>query len=324
MAGANSSDSPLDNVADAIGERTTETFSLLGNDTRLAILLALWEDFNPVERDNGLPFSELRNRVGIKDSGQFNYHLGKLESQLVAEDDDVYQLTNQGLQVIQSVIAGTAVYDPTLETEETSESCPRCGAPVMVAYRNEITSVSCSECEGWWPRLMEEGSLFRFRFPPAGLRDRTPTEVLHATMTFQLRRVESMMDGVCPMCGGSVETRLEVCRNHDATDGPCDECGTPFLGQVSWRCLRCKNWMGGPSWAPVITHPSVVSFYYGHGIEHDHSTWAGLVRGYYVREELIEADPPRMQLTFSHDNDELSITLDNDLHVVDVTETLPG
>ena len=48
-----------------------EAFAALTDETRLEILQELWEsDIQTV------PFSELRRAVGIRDPGQFNYHLG--------------------------------------------------------------------------------------------------------------------------------------------------------------------------------------------------------------------------------------------------------
>jgi DNA-binding transcriptional ArsR family regulator len=49
-----------------------EAFSVVANETRLSILEALWRaPHSPVS------FSELRQRVGMADSAQFNYHLGR-------------------------------------------------------------------------------------------------------------------------------------------------------------------------------------------------------------------------------------------------------
>ena len=55
-----------------------DAFALIGNETRLAILEALWAaDERPVS------FSELRRAVGMRDSAQFNYHLQKLTGHFV-------------------------------------------------------------------------------------------------------------------------------------------------------------------------------------------------------------------------------------------------
>jgi hypothetical protein len=55
-------------------------FRLLSDETRVGILRGLWEASN-----DAVSFSELRERVGTPDSGQFNYHLGKLREHFVSK-----------------------------------------------------------------------------------------------------------------------------------------------------------------------------------------------------------------------------------------------
>ena len=57
-----------------------EAFSVVGNETRLAILEALW-----AAPERPVTFSELRSRVGMADSAQCNYHLYRLTGQFVAK-----------------------------------------------------------------------------------------------------------------------------------------------------------------------------------------------------------------------------------------------
>jgi DNA-binding transcriptional ArsR family regulator len=81
-------------------------FDLLSDETRLAIVRALAErrfehpDRADVPPDRaGLSFSELRTRVGARDAGRFNYHLGKLRGALVEKTPDGYRLTDRGVTV---------------------------------------------------------------------------------------------------------------------------------------------------------------------------------------------------------------------------------
>lgn len=60
-----------------------DAFAVLGNETRLGILRALWDAYNPQETDNSVPFSEFYDRVGFDDTGNFNYRLGKLTGDFV-------------------------------------------------------------------------------------------------------------------------------------------------------------------------------------------------------------------------------------------------
>ena len=64
MVSSDASESPLTTAAGAVGPETTEAFGLLANETRLAIMLALWEAYDPHAEDNAVGFTELRGRVG--------------------------------------------------------------------------------------------------------------------------------------------------------------------------------------------------------------------------------------------------------------------
>lgn len=96
MAGTDPTESPLEALAGGAGAEATEAFSLLGNEARLAVLLALWDAAEPFDEagswdpaeGNAVPFSELRDRVGMRDSGQLNYHLGELEGHFVEQTDE--------------------------------------------------------------------------------------------------------------------------------------------------------------------------------------------------------------------------------------------
>ena len=88
MANADPSDSAaLDQAVADPG-----VFDLLGDDTRFRIVQVLHaaDDGGPV------PFSRLRERVDVEDSGRFNYHLNRLQGVLVVKSEDGYALTGTG------------------------------------------------------------------------------------------------------------------------------------------------------------------------------------------------------------------------------------
>ena len=92
MADASSIETPLGKVAGATGPRAVEAFSILGHETRLAILLALWEAYEPFAAENAVPFAELRRHVGMRDGSQFNYHLSRLVGHYVQKTETRYEL----------------------------------------------------------------------------------------------------------------------------------------------------------------------------------------------------------------------------------------
>jgi hypothetical protein len=94
-------------------EVRTDALSVLGNETRIRILRTLADAAGP------LTFTELREAVGIRDTGKFNYHLTKLCEYFVTETQDGYELGHAGSRVVAaSQAAVTAV--PT-------DECPVCG-----------------------------------------------------------------------------------------------------------------------------------------------------------------------------------------------------
>lgn len=294
-----------------------EAFALLGNETRIDILQVLWEAHDPYTDDNGVPFSDLYERVGIEDSGNFNYHLGQLVGHFVTETDDGYELAGPGFRIVQAIIAGTATGDPALPPTPVDVTCPRCDGPVEVSHENGITWAQCTECEGFWSR--QRGGIVGFGLPPNGLRDRTPAEILDATIVYSLHRAETFSDGVCPDCGGTVTASLSVCEHHDAGGGICDTCGNHFLGLVTYVCDSCKSAFRTPSWDPLQNHPAVVTFYHGHGIDHVHTdSWEAMRRGFEWREQLLSVDPPRLRVTVPLEGDELHATIDETGTVVEI------
>ncbi|APW96600.1 transcriptional regulator [Halobiforma lacisalsi AJ5] len=107
----------------------TDALEALGDETRLAILRTL------AEADEPLPFSELRDRVGVRDSGRFNYHLSRLCEYFVRERTDGYELGHAGTRLIatadaattDAAMAGAEGTDGTEPAAESNDGCPVCG-----------------------------------------------------------------------------------------------------------------------------------------------------------------------------------------------------
>ena len=76
---------------DCAGESApVETFSLLANEDRLAILKAVIQAAEGGETP--LSFSTLREMVDIRDSGRFSYHLQELTAHFLTHSADGYSL----------------------------------------------------------------------------------------------------------------------------------------------------------------------------------------------------------------------------------------
>lgn len=85
-------------------------FDLLSDETRIRIVRALAADAAG-DGEPGLSFTALRTRVGTRDEGRFNYHLGRLRGELVEKADRGYVLTRAGEAVGALVVDGSAPAD---------------------------------------------------------------------------------------------------------------------------------------------------------------------------------------------------------------------
>lgn len=329
MADGTPSKSPREAASGGVGHHATDAFELLGNETRLAILLALWEAYVPHSEGNGVPFSDLRERVGIRDSGQFNYHLGKLEGRFIKKSENGYELRRSGRKLVQSIISGTGIEEPTLEPTEIDVPCPECGAPTAITYENVFAYQVCTECPGFGDPRDEHpaGVLVAWTFEPTGLSSRSAEEVFTASTIKNFGRIAMRFEEICPDCSGPVEWSLDICENHEVVSGQrCPNCGRSNAILVRETCTVCKSAGHGSPGIKVLLHPAVISFYYEHGVEigftgsldfEDISRILALVKEF--EEEVLSTDPPRIRVTASHEGDELHLTLDQDMNVIEVS-----
>lgn len=133
------------------------------------------------------------------------------------------------------------------------------------------------------------------------------------------------------MCSGPIERWLSVCSDH-ASEGMCPSCGQRYDAMVRFRCPVCKahsEVVPSCSWL-VMHHPAVVAFYHDRGIPVQYESPDGgsfqprfreIDFGEAVEYELVSPDPPRVEVTFRHEGDELALTLDEEANVVDVYES---
>lgn len=303
-----------------------DAFAVLGNETRMEILQLL------SDTDEPLSFSELRGHVGIRDSGQFNYHLDKLVGHFVKGTDDGYTLRRAGERVIEAVLSGAVTETPVLEPTTVDWPCHHCGAPTEVSFRQEWLALSCTECAGAFGESMTEhdavpeeqrqhGFLGGLPLPPAGVTGRTAFEVVQAANIWGSVEVLMTANGTCPRCSATVDSSVSVCEDHDATDGLCSECDFRYMVHIETNCINCPYTMNGASALWLVADTDFLNFVTGHGID-PISRSADFYRatGNY-EEELLSTDPFEARFTWSIDDDTLTLTVDDDLTVVDVTRS---
>lgn len=81
-------------------------FTLLSDETRLRTVFELVLRRVECPADPTLSFSNLRSRVGAGDTGRFNYHLGRLQGDIVEKVNGEYQLTPTGEAIGVTLVLG--------------------------------------------------------------------------------------------------------------------------------------------------------------------------------------------------------------------------
>jgi DNA-binding transcriptional ArsR family regulator len=327
MNNQNVTPSPLSAAAGAAGPHAVDAFKLLGDETRLAILLALWEAYEPFADDNALSFSELLDQVGYDTSGNFSYHLQKLEGHFVESTLDGYRLKQAGHRLVRTVIAGTGITNATLASTEVDADCWICGESLAISYENERLYTVCNGCGGKFASDDEKppGTVMGFAFDPAGLSRSTTEDIFAASVFRAMQKFTMQMGGLCPACSGPVEGSIHICEDHDP-DAICPNCGRRDEVKARWICSICKNAGHGPPGANLVLHPRVVAFYANHGLEigYDSTDFEAIIRILRAmsdhQQELVSKDPPRIRVTIRYGDDALCLIIDDSMSVVNVEE----
>ena len=296
-------------------------FALLGDETRMAILEALWEANEPGPREDPVSFSRLREMVDVTPSSRFNYHLGELVGNFVRKTDGGYVLAEAGNRVVRAVMAGAITGETSFEPVELDVACPFCGAPTEAHHRTELLDVSCTECEGMLGgEAVPEGSLLLQVVPPAGVTGRTPEAAARAALQYVYLRVQATVEGVCPECAGTVSGSLTVCEDHDASDGLCPACDSRYAAWPRRTCDNCKFSTIYPVWFRALSHPEVAALCRRHEVDPGPAlsweTWAALTP---VGTRVAATDPLAVEVTLSLGDESVTATLDRSMDVVDVS-----
>lgn len=274
---------------------TEGAFELLADDTRAAIVRTLAERQRDHPRDPALAFAELRKAAGVRDSGNFNYHLGKLRGRFVAKREAAYRLTPQGIRLAALVASGFD--DVAVESTQLDADCPACGEPLAVAYADGLVSVACGN-----DHVLPQSFLW-----PAGA-DRDPADLAAVASLVALQTAERVAAGVCPVCDGRVDPELRrTDRDHVpfTYTGTCEACGVP---------------MEVPAVMLAARHPSVVSFLYERGVDvSEQSLWELPV--WDAETTAASEGPLRVRVTVEVAGDERAVVAGPDADVEPVQST---
>lgn len=290
------------NMTDEESTDALETmFGLVANEIRLDVLWTLWGSYTDDPRPEPEPvsFSTLKDRVGVRDSGRFHYHLDELVPQFVTRHDEGYALTDAGAQIVGAGFSG--VYtdrDATLDARAVDE-CSNCDGTLHVRYERGHAVVDCDSCE----------STHVMSVPPilveAHEAEANPA-LLGVFATTQLRQTSR---GFCYLCTGPVEGAVA----DSLPGGETDDSGTV---EVTYECTECGATFYTAATTAVLDHPAVVSLLHEAGIDYrEIPLWE--VSRILDSEARVKADDPvRVEVRVTV-GDGLRLLLDENLNVVE-------
>jgi len=277
-----------------------DAFSAIGNEIRVNILRVLGD------AGEALSFSEIRSRVEIRDSGQFNYHLNELRDRYIRQTDSGYILTRAGLRVTSAIEASAYAAGEVVGPESAATDCPICGADRSVVYEDSAVRLHCSANSNhkWLSPL-----------PPGATEERNLDELVELGTTVNRNYGDLAASGTCPECFGQMERWMrsdeEVSERFGGHEyvfqAMCEDCGFPFGGSVG---------------SLVTRHPAVVSAYHKHGVNIRERT---ILPHEFEPPVVVSEDPLRLRVdveTPRADDDRVlvSLTIDDKADIVNVTE----
>jgi len=205
-------------------------FALLGHQTRLDILRAFFDSYEPVDPDSMAEvradrtrsYSELMDAVGLRDSGKFNYHLEKLRGVYVEKVEDGYVPTASAVALFQAVVANRPTESVAVDVD-LEAPCPACGVDLSWRYEQEYLTIECASCEQFWG--------LTYRFPKNGLLTQDSEDVYEALYDRMMHHVGLARTGQCPACAGVVERAIP----DERLDGSAIPTAELDCGTCSWH-----------------------------------------------------------------------------------------
>ncbi len=298
--------------------RVEDVLRPLASDVRLRIVRALIGSPGKT-----LSYSDLQRASGIKDSGQFSYHLRQLQGQFVTQTDDGYRLRYSAVALYQALLAGTALGENEPWTIETESPCPACDGLLEAHYCDDMLTISCPDCRHF---------VHHVPFLPGGAEGKSDAGLLQ-TFDHQTRSmITSAVSGICPYCGGEMGHEFverdwtEEHVEEDTTqsdDTPARPKAVPHCDNlVHYRCDRCSGELRTSVGETLLGKAPVVAFYYDHGV--DVSAVPSWELAFCVDRDAVttlSSDPYEFGVAVTLGEETLYVTVDESLSVVEAERT---
>lgn len=127
-----------------------------------------------------------------------------------------------------------------------------------------------------------------------------------------------MSKDVCPRCSAPMDPSAHVCEDHDVADGVCEACGLRSRVTVEPYCRNCPHSAKGFFELYLLATTEPIAFVASRGF--DPITQAELRAAVEREPEIVSTDPFEGRFTLTIGDDPITLTVDDDLDVFDVTE----
>ncbi|WP_290812700.1 hypothetical protein [Halovivax sp.] len=292
--------------ADELDRETA--FSLLADETRVRIVTELGAA--TASPETGIPrlsYADLQERVEIRDSGRFNYHLTKLVGNYVAKEDDGYRLRWPGMVLYRTLVAGllTGEADPAVERFSVGADCHRCGDPVEAHLYETLFRVRCFACDANYADVY---------VPARGLVDGGKADLLDAVHRRTRTIMDSMTAGRCPWCASAVDPEIHegdgaLPSAHDTRD---------LDAYAVYHCTECTGFQYAPVSQVLCYRPVAIAFYHDHGRDlTEIAVWELEWAATDETTTVLDDDPWRFSVRVPLEDEALVVELDDELAVVD-------
>jgi hypothetical protein len=285
-----------DDPPEASALAPADVFALVGDETRTKILGALWST-----PDETVSFSDLRVAAGVDDSGQFNYHLGRLVGHFVERAEEGYRLTPAGRSVLGAAVSGTYAAPSDPISLPVGDGCLDCGATLSATYDGGVMTVACPNC----PRMRIAGSV------PQGVFEGYDRADYPDVFDRWVRaRLAQSRHGFCFNCGGPVSPAVRVDSETAAT-------WSEDRVVVDYACERCPSDVSVSLASALLDDPGLVAFYHAHGVDVRETPVWRLDAFVHDLADVVSEDPFRARVTVEVDGDRFEATVDDRLTVVE-------
>lgn len=214
---------------------------------------------------------------------------------------------------------------PVVERTQIDRACQLCGSSIEVRFSEERVETFCTECAGMWGRdgATPHGYLGSKFLPPAGVRERTPADLFDVAWTWTTLEFFVLASDICPRCSATLDVGRSVCKDHDATGGLCATCDNRYAVKLHFRCPNCILAVNGSPPIYLVTTTDLLDLLTSPGpnpVSPDTPADVQRVLSNYD-EEILSIEPFEARFTFAVEQETLTLTVDEDLSVVDVVRS---